>query len=291
MTKNIRRYFPKDETHSNWGLNVITAGSSRFKPGETYPDTSHPKDHLFNWNNGRILNGYYLVFITKGKGIFETENTGSALVEEGNVLVLFPGLWHRYKPIREIGWEEYWVGFNGPYCDFLMNSEIFSASKPVIHAGLNQQLTQCFHTLTDSDYLIQQNNHPFLCGVTLQIIGLIQMINSKQGRQTTPLEIGLEKAFFLMHDRIEQSINFVELAREVGLSYAWFRKMFREKTGVAPNQYFIDLKIKRAQELIRNTNLNINEISYSLDFNSPFYFSRLFKQKTGHSPAEYRTMT
>lgn len=290
MGRNIRRYFPKDETHRDWGLNIITAGRSEFKPGDVYPDPSHPKDHLFNWNNGRVLNGYYLIFIIKGKGVFEAENMGSTLVEEGNILVLFPGIWHRYKPIKEIGWEEYWVGFNGPYCDFLMNNQIFSSSKPIIPVGLSQQLIQCYQALIDSDFMAQQDYHPFLCGITLQIIGLIQMTNKIQVKNNSTVENGLEKAFFLMHERVDQSINFEDLAKEVGLSYPSFRKTFREKTGIAPNQYFIDLKIKRAQELLKNTNLNINEISYLLDFNSPFYFSRLFKLKTGFSPVDFRLL-
>jgi AraC-like DNA-binding protein len=57
---------------------------------------------------------------------------------------------------------------------------------------------------------------------------------------------------------------------------------------MAPGQYHIQLKIERAKMLLSNPSKTIKEISYELHFESCFYFSKLFKEKTGFSPELFR---
>jgi AraC-like DNA-binding protein len=79
-----------------------------------------------------------------------------------------------------------------------------------------------------------------------------------------------------------------EVAKELCVSYAWFRKAFKTYTGIAPHQYLLQLKIEKAKMLLFNRSKSIKEIAFSLNFDSAFYFSKLFKEKVGVSPKEYR---
>lgn len=72
------------------------------------------------------------------------------------------------------------------------------------------------------------------------------------------------------------------------LSYSWFRKLFKDKYGIAPNQYRQHLLHERAKKLIRNTNLSIKEIAFQLNYETQHYFSRAFKKQEGLSPIQYR---
>lgn len=74
----------------------------------------------------------------------------------------------------------------------------------------------------------------------------------------------------------------------ISLSYSWFRKLFREKYGIAPMQYRQKLLHDRALKLITNTRLSIKEIAFQLNFDSQNYFSRAFKKQFGLSPQHYR---
>jgi len=67
--------------------------------------------------------------------------------------------------------------------------------------------------------------------------------------------------------------------------------MFKQYTGIAPVQYQLDLKIRRAREMLVSTDRTIKEIAYDLGFQSIHYFSRLFKKKTGVAPSEIRKST
>jgi transcriptional regulator GlxA family with amidase domain len=56
-------------------------------------------------------------------------------------------------------------------------------------------------------------------------------------------------------------------------------------------QYHLQLRIGRAKDLLTGTALPVQQIAIQLGFDSPFYFSRIFKKKTGLAPQEWRTLT
>jgi AraC-like DNA-binding protein len=78
------------------------------------------------------------------------------------------------------------------------------------------------------------------------------------------------------------------VARELNVSYSRFRALFRRCTGLSPAQYHLQLRIRRACELLEGSALRIKEVADRLGFESPYYFSRLFKKKTGVSPEAWR---
>ena len=80
-----------------------------------------------------------------------------------------------------------------------------------------------------------------------------------------------------------------DVARHFNISYSTFRHIFKRYTGLAPADYFINLKIHRAKELLRSSNIPIKEIAYELHFESPEYFATLFKRRVGMSPSHFRS--
>ena len=80
-----------------WGLHVVDAGYSLIGPNSPYPPGKHPQDHMFTWEQGRTLESYTLVYITRGQGVIETKRTGLLKVQSGQLFILYPGEWHRYQ--------------------------------------------------------------------------------------------------------------------------------------------------------------------------------------------------
>ena len=98
----------------------------------------------------------------------------------------------------------------------------------------------------------------------------------------------INKARIIFRTNIDQDIAIEKVAEELNVSYAWFRKAFKTYTGIAPHQYLLQLKIEKAKMLLADHSRSIKEIAFSLNFESAFYFSKLFKEKTGVSPDLYR---
>lgn len=286
---NYFRYLNIGGVEERWGLYVTTIGYSRIDPNQNYPNQEHPQSHALTWNKGRILNDYYMIFISKGEGIFESAITSPSTLTAGTCFFLFPGVWHRYKPDVKSGWEEYWVGFNGFYIEQLMNKGFFNRQDPFINVGLNKDLLVLFRSLIETVGISSVGYPQVIAGLTLQILGLVNSVSLHLEYDDDPIGRLIVKAKFLLQESLEEPVDMEKLARQLPMGYSSFRKTFKKITGESPNQYHLNLRLNRAKNLLTNTALNINEVAYQTGFDSVFYFSKLFKKKNGVSPKFYRT--
>ena len=80
------------------------------------------------------------------------------------------------------------------------------------------------------------------------------------------------------------------LANKVNLSPSYLSDLLKKETGLNAQDYIHYYLIEQAKNILLQTNKSVSEIAYSLGFEYPQYFSRLFKQKTGKTPIEYRSL-
>ena len=91
-------------------------------------------------------------------------------------------------------------------------------------------------------------------------------------------------------DNIDFDMNM--MARELGLSRSSLYAKFKALTGMTPNDFVLNCKLKRAATMLtENPDLQIADISDRLGFGSPRYFTRCFKAQFEITPAEYRKKT
>ncbi len=92
--------------------------------------------------------------------------------------------------------------------------------------------------------------------------------------------------------RLRRSPEFLwsvsALSREAGYSPDHFGRVFHKVLGCAPKIYLMNARIERARHMLSETGHTVKEIAHELGYNSPYFFSRQFKQVTGVSPVEYR---
>lgn len=288
--KNFCKYLNISPIEENWGLYVNTVGYDRVDPNQHYPkNEEHPQNHCFSWSQGRILSEYQLIFISKGQGVFESAYTKPTTINEGTCFFLYPGVWHRYKPNSNSGWEEYWIGFNGSYPSELMNKNFFNVEMPFIDVGLYQELLSLWHNLIETVRISSTGFQQVIAGITLQILGVINAVSMHKMQDMDPVGRLITKAKFLLEESIEKPVDMEMLVKELPMGYSNFRKTFKKITGESPNQYHLNLRLNKAKELLTTTTLNINEVAEQTGFDSLFYFSKLFKKKNGRSPKFYRS--
>lgn len=88
----------------------------------------------------------------------------------------------------------------------------------------------------------------------------------------------------------EGMITAKVIAAELGMSTHYLGDLLRNLTGMNTQQHIHTYLIERAKGLLLTTDMTVNEIAFSLGFEYPQYFSRLFKSKTGQTPVEFRNM-
>ena len=289
-----RKYFNEQQLHllsaqtPSWGVDMLTIGHNLHPAKKAYPDHNHPNQYCFDWSEGRTLNEFQLVYIANGQGVFESQTIPPTLVEGGTAFLLYPGVWHRFKPSYETGWEEFWVGFQGHYAEYLMRQECFSSEKSLISIGFRSELLNVFTRLIDTlKYEGMAYQQIATCQV-IQLLGLVYTSALMSDTSRNRREQIVHQVRYRIQGIWAQPIDFEMLAEENNVSYVWLRKAFKEVMGVAPGQYHLNLKIDKAIQMLGETSLSVSEIAYQTGFESLFYFSRIFRKKTALSPTEFR---
>ncbi len=93
-------------------------------------------------------------------------------------------------------------------------------------------------------------------------------------------------AFISQH--LSEPIKVTQLAKMENLSPSYFWALFKQKTGYAPIDFLIRLRMHQACHLLKRTNMPVNKIAATLGYNDSLYFSRAFKSIHGVAPTIYR---
>lgn len=275
----------KDEL---WGLYITTIGSQTIAPHTSYPPRSHPSAYWFNPATGRVLHEYILLYITTGGGVFESRHCKPVKIAAGTMLLLFPDEWHTYKPFKQNGWTEYWVGFNGHQIASLLTNNFFSRQDPIFNVGFNEQLVSLFKQGIETAYLQKTAHQQVLAGITGLLLGLTYYSEKNNSFRDKAIISQIDKARMLMRESVDTNVNPASIAASLNLSYSWFRKVFKQYTGFSPAQYQMEIKTQKSKELLTSTDMPVKEIAFALNFDSISYFVTFFKLRTGMSPLEYR---
>jgi AraC-like DNA-binding protein len=117
-----------------------------------------------------------------------------------------------------------------------------------------------------------------------------QLITRSQSNKTIVAQIeSLLRSYFTVSD-VNALPSVKYLAEQVHLSANYLSDLLKKETGKNAQEHIHFYLMEEAKNRLLNSPLSINEIAFSLGFEYPQYFTKLFKQKTGHTPQEYRQL-
>lgn len=272
-----------------WGLAVNSVGFQEVGAGQPYPPGDHPSRYLFSEEKGRILDEYQLLYITKGQGVFRSASLPHPVpVRSGSMFLLFPGEWHSYRPDKETGWKEYWIGFKGAQMDTWVRDGFFQKEEPVWNVGIRSEIVsqykEAIDTARDQEALFQQR----LGGIVAHLVSLARFYRRNEAFSEVASQ--MNRAKILIADQF-RTITPESLAEQLNMGYSNFRRIFREYTGFSPAKYIQEVRMSKVKEAITNTKKPIKQIAYEMGFENEDYFFTAFRRLTGMTPIEYREFT
>ena len=152
-------------------------------------------------------------------------------------------------------------------------------------------------TIGADDYVTKPFNMEVLILRMRKLIDLSSRSKSRNRIDPEPSDIVItsldekliENAIKYVEANISRSdLSVEELSHELGMSRVHLYKKLLQITGKTPIEFIRIIRLKRAAQLLRESQQNVSEIAYQLGFNNPKYFSKYFKDEFGVLPSVYQ---
>lgn len=235
---------------------------------------------------------HILIYCTKGEGWFVL-NGKKHIVRENNFFVLPAEIPHKYGSSKDNPWFIYWVHFKGKKSEAIC--EKLQGVLPIgigDNSRINDRINYFDELLNVMESEITESTINYINLSFNHLISTFLYIPAY--RLAKYSKIKAEKTFFIslathyMYENLENKLTLKDLATYFGYSESYFYRLFFKEIQYAPVEYFNQLKIQRACQLLKSTNMKISQIAVKLAFDDPYYFSRIFKKTVGKSPKSYR---
>jgi AraC family transcriptional regulator len=99
----------------------------------------------------------------------------------------------------------------------------------------------------------------------------------------------VERVIRVMHDRLDEPLTLQEMSKIAYISPYHFNRIFRQVTGIPPNQFFYALRLETAKRLLLTTKTNVTDVCFDVGYNSLGTFIRRFTALVGLSPGHFRS--
>ena len=282
------KYLLTHKSDRQWGIITNTVGMQDVPVGSSYPIGEHPEGHLFFPEGGRVLQEVQILYIFKGGGWFVSAHQPRTILRAGDAVILYPHEWHSYAPDPATGWSEAWIGFTGIFASTMLNKFFPDKSCPIHRIGVTANLLSAY----EQAYQVAENQLPAYQQQLAGYVGLIVSTVYARSQQlpylSNPDINNINFAMKYMRQHLGSNLRMEEVAKQAGMGYSKFRKLFKDYTGFAPAQYVLRLKMERAKDYLLSTGLSCKEISYRLGFDSAPYFNKMFRLYEGVTPIEFR---
>src|SRR5690606_8108499 len=237
---------------------------------------------------GRVLGALQLVLVRQGRGEFESRNGGATAVEPGDVLLLPPQAWHRYRPRADTGWEEIWIELEGPVIAQLEQAGVLGREARVVRPGRADEVAAVWREIHARLAGDQASSHdPERGALGLRALTLV-LERSASGEAAGAATDWVREAERRLAADLRTPPSAEALAKQLGVSYTHSRREFRRVTGLSPHRYLSRLRLMQARRLLGTGGLTLDGIADRLGYASAFHLSAAFKREFGESPRAWR---
>ena len=240
--------------------------------GITYPDKSY---EIVRQNSPIIC----IEYVESGSG---TVHAGDETFypESGDAYILHSNENHHYKSDPKNPWKKSFINIRGSLPESLL--EGFHLKN--IHHFKNTNVKDEFKKIISiAKSGKEECTEEIICLINRILFKMSLHVNSEQIKPDIA-----EKMKDYLSSHATQKFQIDDLCRHISRSESQTIRIFKKAYGITPYAYVLSKKINLAKDMLINTNLSIKQIAYTLNFTDEYYFSNVFKTKTGISPSAYR---
>lgn len=222
-----------------------------------------------------------LEYIVAGSGVLQT-SYATYTPAKGDVYILHRGSTHEYWTDKDDCWTKVWFNIQGSLIDELLRIYGLEKVEYFPMAELRQPFETCLELMKQN----LDNAHQTATLITHRLIYEIsRKVYSNDSSTSNPSAIAVKK---WIDRHFDKPLLLESLGVKFNMSVSQLIRVFEKEYGETPYKYYLTRKLDYAKIMLRNTRKTIKEIAYELCFADQYYFSNVFKKRTGMSPMEYR---
>lgn len=247
-----------------------------------------------SYSFGPAIREHYIIhYITKGKGVFYYKDKEIPL-SAGDLFLLKPNEKTFYQADQEEPWSYYWIGFGGNKA-----GDYFSLSNLGIDAYLYNQPNE--NTKKVANQIIKlirkgeekehtTSNQLELLGQAYQLLFELSMLSPNQAHQqlSQTEKLCLECRHIIEKHYNIDGLSIATIADNLNVHRSYLTTLFKKYYHISPKEYLLQTRMKRAKQLLENTDESIKVIACSVGYMDPLYFSKVFKDCYQISPTQCR---
>lgn len=297
---DFHHYLPINDADLLSGLYLIGGGRRRIVAGATYPPVEHPGVYQFRWNQGRELPEYQIILLSDGGGKFESQPTGTVRWNEAALVVLFPGIWHRYKPKR--GWTERWISIHGQDVPRIFDDGGLRPENAVIPIDEVDLCQQTFDTVLQriADGPTGQSAGLRIGAMQVMAVALDHASTNMAAHQDDRRDDAKDSARQRISDElIKDAVHLIwtqshrrmtvdHLVSQLPCTRRTLERRFSAELGHTILDEINRCRLTRAKMMLKQTAIPIKSIAYMSGFGDQERLRVLLHQDEHCSPSEYR---
>ena len=230
--------------------------------------------------NGRP--DYYILYVISGRILAEI-NGSDIEAQLGDVIVYYPNEKQKLTYYREDKTENFWIHFTGYAVPEILSQCGFSKSG-VYRGEVSRLAEEIFTQIMLAQKLNNEKIH--VNSLFLQLMDALSGSRKEIIPDSASSRVLRAVMQLSWERRAPKKIPYY--AAMCGMSTARFAVVFKEATGRTPTEFLEDARMEDAKKLLDKTTLTVSEVSASVGYRDPLYFSRIFRRRFGVPPTEYR---
>ncbi len=236
------------------------------------------------WGPG-IRNHFLLHQVISGRGVYLCREKRYEL-EAGDAFLISPDTTIHYYADQEQPWEYVWVGFGGLDAAELMEQTVFTPEEPVLRRGAHSQDLEALLRGVYEQYGDAQWQQLAMTAQLYRLLAFLIRAAEPAVPRRKPRDCAQIAAEYIVA-HYEEPITVEWLAEHVSVSHSSLYRSFVKRFQMSPKRFLLEYRVERACHLLETTSFSVQEVSNSVGFEDPFYFSRAFKEIKGMSPRQY----
>lgn len=231
---------------------------------------------------------YYLLhYILDGEGLFFMNGEVYHL-KKGDGFFIPPHTDNNYYPLEGNPWIYRWIGINGTQAKELLSRCGLSEDNYVFNYTKDNKIDDYFRNIYDS---CSSNRLLEGLGYLYQFLSTLMNDHSSDFTNSSPpSKVYISKSIEFIKENYTKNISVSDISDYLNIDRSHFFKIFKKDMMISPQDYIINYKIKQACDLLRKSSYSISEISNSVGFSSPSYFSKIFKKNMDTTPLKYKEL-